>query len=187
MRFPTPRSRPLLILTTYKYELAWSLPNLALPCSRVTSANHVCVSCLVRMKLRNNMNVLSAATGSRTRMRQSDTKTRSTSVAIRGRAQRSLATIGRSTRPPAELAKPIPAATVAKSSSAQDVGPAQTHRGMPQTRTGMSVSGTCRKCTNFANATHPRSSSGRIISGSISSTATLALAANGPICLKTHA
>jgi hypothetical protein len=54
--------------------------------------------------------------------------------------------------------------------------------GTPRTRTGMSVSGTCRKCTSSESATRPKSSSERITSDSISSTATRAPVESGPTC-----
>lgn len=110
-------------------------------------------------------------TASRTRTRQSATKIRCICVAIRGPAPPSLA--WRPLSMPRQPPTPTSAATVVMSS--------------PIRRSGTCVRSISTMCTNLASATRPRNSSVPITFGSISSTVTPALAANGPICSRMHA
>uniref|UniRef100_A0A1Y1KPS2 Uncharacterized protein n=1 Tax=Photinus pyralis TaxID=7054 RepID=A0A1Y1KPS2_PHOPY len=124
------------------------------------------------MRLRNSMNVHSVAIVSRTKMRLSDTRTRSMFADIRGRVQHWPVMIVRFMIRQAVPVKLILAAIVVKSFLAQveDLAMGPCPEGLSQNtlriKTGKIVSVTYKMFTNLASATPPRNSTGRTIFGS---------------------
>lgn len=126
----------------------------------------------VLMRLRNSMNVHSVAIVSRTKMRLSDTRTRSMFADIRGRVQHFPAMIVRFMVRQPVPGKPILAAIVVKIFFAQVedlvMGPCpeELSQNTPRIKTGMIVFVTYKMFTNLASATPPRNFTERTIFGS---------------------
>lgn len=145
------------------------------------------------MKLKNNTDATTAETVSRTKTKPNDTRIRFTFGVTLGLAQRYPGTIRLSTSLPRIRVKLIPAATAESTLvdlakvRAMGRSMAASCPGTRQNRISRSAIVICRKCTSFANATHPRNSIAQIISASISSIAMPGQAGSGPTCSRTRA
>lgn len=133
-------------------------------------------------KPKSNTTAPSVETGSRTRTKRNAIKTRFTSDDILGPARPFLDTIVHFTTRLTGLEKPTLVATAVTSFHGQDEVPEQMAPDLLRNRTGTNGFDICKRRTSSGSATRPRSSIGRIISDNISSTATLARAANGQTC-----
>lgn len=122
---------------------------------------------LARTRRRSNMNVLTAGTVPRTRMRRNDMLTHYTSLGPRGLAPCLALSIESSTTQSPNGARPTLVGSVVSTSTGQ---PQRSTLGTPQTTTGRSVLPTSGSNTNFVNATFQKISIVLIIFASTSST-----------------
>ena len=137
-------------------------------------------------KLRSNTTAHTVAIGLKTRTKPNGIKIHYTCAGIRGHARLFPGMTAPFMSPLAAPARPTHAGTAAS------IFPGLVlHRTIvlesPTIRIGTRGYAICKTRINSENATRLRSSLGRIISGSISSTVMQVLVGNGPTCLRMHA